>query len=523
MRPWPRAARKPTATRCVAYTEGVVFRALCIVVAVLCLSAPLSAQADEQLIADIRMFTVMAAINAAGYDDGLSSEADHPARKALREDLESIDSSMRNRLRTYYEQHKLNDSELDLSQYISFALMCGEPPFFDLRAEVPTDLPLDVRPIRGLSALLREFYEVADIESLWQRYQGAYDEAMLHYQDPLIESVFEINGYLRVPPASREARGFKVYFDLLAAPGSINMRAYGGDVKIVIHSSSDVRTEEIRAAYLLHLLDRLSIRYAEVVAKKESLSRMALYAPALDDAYKSNFQLLLTKSLAHAVQTRMRYEPEQKKLERIMDHTRNGFILAPYFYEKLAEYEKQPQTFRRYYETLIDDIRVRQEAERIQQVKFAERPTRKAPAPRRVAQPKVSEEDQLLSQAEGLLQLNELGQARKLYEQVLQGNGKGRGQASYGLGRIALDEADPDLALEHFAIAAESDSDTRIRAMAHIYMGRIQDILGNRDLAVGHYQSALDSGDTSPIIQQFGEQGLAEPFTGMDEEGEDEP
>ena len=507
----------------VAYTEGVLVRAFSIVVAAVILAAPLSAQADEQLIADIRMFTVMAAINAAGYDDGLSAEADHPARKALRQELESVDSGMRNRLRTYYEQHKLDDAELDLSQYISFALMCGEPPFFDLRAEVPTDLPLDVRTIRGLSALLREFYEVADIEGLWQRYLPAYEEAMLRYQDPLIESVFEINGYLRVPPASREARGFKVYFDLLAAPGSINMRSYGGDVKIVVHSSSEVRTEEIRAAYLLHLLDRLSIRYAEVVAKKESLSRMALYAPALDDAYKSNFQLLLTKSLAHAVQTRMRYEPEQKKLERIMEHTRNGFILAPYFYEKLAEYEKQPQSFRRYYETLIDDIRVRQEAERIQQVKFAERPTRKAPAPRRVARPTVSEEDQLLSQAEGLLQLNELDQARKLYERVLQGDGKGRGQANYGLGRIALDEADPDLALEHFAIAAEGDSDTRIRAMSHIYMGRIHDIFGNRDLAVSHYQSALDTGDTSPIIRKFGEQGLAVPFTGMEDEDEGEP
>ena len=462
----------------------------------------------------------MAAINTAGYDDGFASEADHPARRALRSDLESVDSSIRNRLRTYYEQHKLDDPELDLSQYISFALMCGEPPFFDLKAEVPTDLPVDVRPIRGLSALLREFYEVADIEELWQRYQGAYEEAMLLYQEPLLESVFEINGYLRVPPSSREARGFKIYFDLLAAPGSINMRAYGGDVKIVIHSSSEVRTEEIRAAYLLHLLDRLSIRYSETVAKKEPLARLALYAPALDDAYKSNFQLLLTKSLAHAVQTRMRYEPEEKKLERITTHVRNGFILAPYFYEQLAEYERQPQSFRRYYQVLVDGIRVRQEAERIQQVKFAERPARKASAPRRAARPKVSEEEQWLSQAEGLLQLNDLDQARKLYERVLQAEGQGRGQASYGLGRIALDEADPDLALEHFAAAAESDSDTRIRAMSHIYMGRIQDIFGNRDLAVRHYQSALDAGDTSPIIRKFGEQGLAAAFTGIDEDGE---
>ncbi|MCY4187352.1 MAG: hypothetical protein OXD30_02600, partial [Bryobacterales bacterium] len=338
-------------------------RALCIVGALAGLASSLPAQGDEQLAADIRLFTVMAAINTAGYDDGFASEADHPARRALRSDLESVDSSIRNRLRTYYEQHRLDDPELDLSQYISFALMCGEPPFFDLKAEVPTDLPADVRPIRGLSALLREFYEVADIEELWQRYQGAYEEAMLLYQEPLLESVFEINGYLRVPPSSREARGFKIYFDLLAAPGSINMRAYGGDVKIVIHSSSEVRTEEIRAAYLLHLLDRLSIRYSETVAKKEPLARLALYAPALDDAYKSNFQLLLTKSLAHAVQTRMRYEREEKKLERITGHARNGFILAPYFYEQLAEYERQPQSFRRYYQALVDGIRVRQEAE----------------------------------------------------------------------------------------------------------------------------------------------------------------
>ena len=59
--------------------------------------------------------------------------------------------------------------------------------------------------------------------------------------------------------------------------------------------------------------------------------------------------------------------------------------------------------------------------------------------------------------------------------------------------------------------------------MSHIYMGRIQDILGNRDQAEWHYQSALDSGDTSPIIRRFGEEGLARPFTGMEEDEGDEP
>ncbi len=498
-------------------------RALCFLGLLAALPAPLRAQPEEQLVADIRMFTVLAAINAAGYDDGLTSTADSPVRKALRRDLESLDAGMATRLRTFYEEHKHDDPELDLSQYISFALMCGEPPYFDLRAEVPTDLPLDLRPIGGLSTLLREFYQVADIEALWRQYEPAYEAEMLRYQDALIEAIFEINGYLRMPASSRETLGFRVYFDLLAAPGNINMRAYGGDVKVVIHSSSELHTEEIRAAYLLHQLDRLSIRFADAVSKMEILSRFAMFAPALDNAYKTNFQLLVTKSLAHAVQTRMRYEPEERKLQRIGEHLRRGFILAPYFFEKLSEYEKQPQALRRYYETMLSEINMRREAARIQGVKFAERQGARQRAPRRVVRPKVSEEESVLSQAEGLLQFNELDQARKLYERILSRNGAGIGQASYGLGRIALDEADPDLALEHFAAAAEDAEDARIRAMSHIYMGRIQDILGNRELAVEHYQSALDSGDTSPIVRRFGEQGLQEPFTGADDEDDAAP
>ncbi len=496
----------------------VLRRALCIVGLLSALSAPVRSQTEEQLVADIRMFTVLAAINTAGYDDGLNAAAASPVRTALRKDLESLDSGMAMRLRTFYDEHKLDDPELDLSQYISFALMCGEAPHFDLLAEVPTDLPVDIRSIRGLSRLLREFYELADIEALWEKYRPFYEAEMARYQDALIEAVFEINGYLRMPASSRETRGFRVYFDLLAAPGNINMRSYGGDVKVVIHSSTDLHIEEIRAAYLLHQLDRLSIRYEETVSGKEQLGRLALYAPALDDAYKTNFQLLVTKSLANAMQVRLRYEPEERKRERIGEHLRTGFILTPYFYEKLAEYEKQPQSFRRYYETLIGDIKVREEMARVQSVKFAERPAKKAPAPRRVVKPQVSEEESLLSRAEGLLQLGEIEEARKLYEEVLGEEGPGYGQAYYGLGRIALDEADPDLALEHFSEAAEKAGEGRIRAMSHIYMGRIQDLFYNRDLAVGHYQAALESGDTSPIVREFAELGLSEPFTGVDDE-----
>lgn len=478
---------------------------------------PSAAQQAEQLKADIRMFSVMAAINAAGYDDGLGAASDSPARKALREDLSALDASVVTRLKTFFEQNRLQDPDLNLSQYISFALMCGEPPFFDLKAEVPTDLPADVRAIRGLSGLLREFYEKAGIESLWRKYLPAYEAEMLRYQDALVRMVFETNGYLRLSPTSREARGFQVYFDLLAAPGSVNTRAYGGDVKVVIHPSAEIRIEELRSAYLLHLLDRLSIRHADAVAKKNVLARFALFAPALEEAYKTNFQLLVTKSLAHAVEARMRYETEERKLARVEARLREGFILTPCFYEKLAEYEKQPKSMRRYYESMIRGIDLKREAARLQDVRFAERRARPAPRPRPVARPAVSEVEKLLARAEGLLQLEELDDARKAFEEALEKAGGRNAQASYGLGRAALDEADPDLALEHFAAAAEAGGGARLTAMSHIYMGRIEDVLGNRELAVEHYNRALAAGDTSPITRKFAEDGLAAPFTGAEQ------
>ena len=479
------------------------------------LQAP--AQEVEQLNADARMFTVMAAINAAGYDDGLNAASDSPARKALRADLRAVDAAVVTRLKTFFEQNRLENPDLNLSQYISFALMCGEPPFFDLKAEVPTDLPADVRAIRGLSGLLREFYEKADIASLWRKYLPAYEAEMLRYQDALVQMVFETNGYLRLSPTSREARGFQVYFDLLAAPGSVNTRAYGGDVKVVVHPSAEIRIEELRSAYLLHLLDRLSIRHADVVAKKNVLARFALFAPALEEAYKTNFQLLVTKSLAHAVETRMRYEAEEKKLAQVDARLREGFILTPYFYEKLAEYEKQPESMRRYYDSMLKDIDLKREGARLQDVRFAERPSRPAARPRPAAKPEVSEVEKLLARAEGLLQLEELDNARKTFEEALEKAGGVNAQASYGLGRVALDEADPDLALEHFAAAAAAGGGARLTAMSHIYMGRIEDLLGNRELAVEHYNSALAAGDTSPITRKFAEGGLAAPFTGVEQ------
>ncbi|MCB1021412.1 MAG: hypothetical protein KDC27_15890, partial [Acidobacteria bacterium] len=58
--------------------------------AALALASSVPAQEGDQLDADIRMFTVMAAINAVGYDEGVGAPGDSIVRQAVRLQLEQF-------------------------------------------------------------------------------------------------------------------------------------------------------------------------------------------------------------------------------------------------------------------------------------------------------------------------------------------------------------------------------------------------------------------------------------------------
>jgi len=475
-----------------------------------CLGLPVIAAEGDQLDADIRLFTVLAAINAAGYDTGSSSPSDSPVRHAVREALADFQGSSLTLLKNFYEQNRLADPGENLSQYVSYALICDGPPEFALQAELPTDLPPDVRRIRGLSRLLAEFYRQADIEGLWNRYQPAFEQEIASYQEPLIRALFQAGGYLREPPNSALNQKFKVLFDLLGAPNSVNTRSYRGIVYVVVHHSPQPRIDEIRHAYLVHLLDPLSIRYAEEIARKEVLSRSALFAPALDEMYKTDFQLLVTKSLVKAVEVQLSRMPAAEKRARIDGDLREGFILTPYFFEKLPEYEKQVQPMSAYYPDLIKGIDTGRELARLQKVEFAAAPSR--PQVQQAPRPKLSETDKLLQQAETLLRADRLDQSRAKFEEVLEKSGGRNAQAAYGLARVAVSEADPELAREFFQQALESAPDPAIEAMSRVYIGRIEDITGNREEALRQYRLALEVRGIPGPARELAEKGLHEQF-----------
>lgn len=493
------------------------------------LAAPLAAQEaaeENQLDADVRMFTVMAAINVAGYDEGVDSRGDSLVRQAVRRRLESFDGPSKQLLETAYQQFRLRDPAENLSQFVTYALLCLGPPTFDLYADLPTDLPPDVRPIRSLGPILQQFYQEAGIESLWQEYQPAYEEELARYQAGLSPMLFRTAGYLRIGPQSREFQGFRVWVDLMGAPNALNTRLYGGNVQVVAHPSDRIQLKEIRHAFLMHLLDRLSIRNREVVASKQVLSRFALFAPALDDVYKEDFELLVTKSLVKAVEARLDHNDAEAARPVVEQALREGYILAPYFYDALGKYEEDTQIMNNFYTGMIEDIDVKKEAARLQNVKFVE-PANVSPsqpaAPRRI---ELSLLDKKLRQAEFLFREELFEEARQAFLAAIDLAGGRNAQAEYGLGRVAAQEGEPELAIEHFLVAADLAADEpHIRAMSYIYVARISDIMGEREAAIEHYNLAQQVGDPAPRTQELIAEGLSQQFQSprqLSQEAEDE-
>src|SRR6266852_1938533 len=95
-------------------------------------SLPAAASAAETgaIDASPSLFTVMAAINAAGYKADLSSPNNHGIRAAVQTELAKRDIPSLPALKDFFDKHRKRTDSQELSQYISFALSCSGPPTF---------------------------------------------------------------------------------------------------------------------------------------------------------------------------------------------------------------------------------------------------------------------------------------------------------------------------------------------------------------------------------------------------------
>lgn len=467
---------------------------------------------DPQLDGSKTLFTVMAAINAAGYDADLDSTANSPLRKQIRDIIAAKHLASVEALKKFVADHRQDDPEADLNQYVSFALSLAGAPDFQFWMP-PQEVPPDIRKLDGLNELIANFYREADIDSLWTQAQPAIDEMIEAYHTGISQALLQVNAYLRNPTSGLNGSRFQVYVDLLAAPNQIQTRSYKQYYFVVVTPSVDPQIEQVRHAYLHYLLDPLSIRYFEQWGRDKALADFAQPAPALADAYKNDFMLLATECVIKAVESRL--APAAKRQQIVSEALSQGFVITPGLAEGLAEYEKQPESLRNYFPDLLGGIDLEREDRRLLHVQFAshaaEHYAKSAPPP---PAPVLSAPAKALADAEREYSGRNLIAARAAYQKVLEQPAENsvHARAYYGLARIAALDRDPELAEKLFEKTLQMSPDDETKSWTHLYLARLSDAAGERQEAEKHYRAALAIPGAPEQVKTAAAKGLAQPF-----------
>jgi hypothetical protein len=476
----------------------------------LCLGLAAHAQNTEKVALDSSetLFSVFTALNSCGYDNELDISS--PVRSEVRRELaNAVQSSedvraAREPLCAFVRDHNPNDT----SQYVSLALNLTNPPFGPKVREA--DLPPDANYVVGFIPVLQVFYDKAALHSIWLRHKAEYDALIDRYHEPVSKMLLSTDLYLKLPLSGYLGRQFTVFLEPMGAPGQINARNYANDYFIVVSpgNGSSLKMDEIRHTYLHYVLDPLALKRANTMARLSMLLPLVQKAP-LDENFKKDISLLMTESLIRAIEARRLGSgkaADAQRLQLVDNDMREGFILTRYFYDQLAEFEKNSVGLRDAYPDWLYYLNVDREKKRAYEIQFA---SKAAPE---VVHASKGGKPQLLVAAEKQLEAGDLQNAQKLAQQALDQKEGDPGRAFFILARAATMNRDMAGARNYFERTLQVAHEPSVVAWSHIYLGRIFDLQEERDAAVDHYRAALAVSDAPAEIKAAAQRGLQSPY-----------
>ena len=487
------------------------------------------------------LFYLAVALNVCGYDADLAASA--PVRLKIREEINTALAGSaqardsRDALCSYVRLHTLADSGLNLAQYISLSLYLNPPP--ELTPSVAeTELPPDSTQIVNILPLLRTFSEDVHLHAIWVEHRPDYEDLTNRIHDPLTKMILNTNIYLRLPVSSYDGRRFLVLLEPMLAPSATNARVYSTDYIVVASPSGEplgaVHMDQIRHTYLHYLVEPFVYSRAAAMQRLQPLMKAVQDAP-LDFTYKSDIVALITESLIKAIEARTmdvgltkpkhpdavkqradieRYNAEMAEYDRQADlirrkaadlDVRQGWVLVNYFYDKLGQMEKESISLKDDIGEMVYGMDVDRERHTAEQVVFLSEGTHDfvRRAPRQLSGMDLAEKKLIGGDVEG---------AGELAKAALASPDGDHARAYYMQARIDLMQRQPALAIDNFEQTLKTSKDPRTLAWSHIYLGRLYDVVPDRQKAVAEYKAALTVRDGQPDTKAAAEKGLKEPF-----------
>jgi hypothetical protein len=467
---------------------------------------PLTREPHKTVDVDTRpqLFAVLCALDAAGFNSEMDTSNEPTGRTQLRRRMLALKGPAVDALRKYYNEHAFADSGATFSRFVSFALAVGPPPNFqfELRRE---DLPPEALSLDGFNAILTNFYAEAKLDELWQFYQPEYERGVEAYRAPVADLIFTVSNYLREIIRPSNGRTFSIYVEPLAGKKA-NFRNYGDHYELVVSPNLDLPTDEIRHAFLHFLLDPIAIRYRVNASRLSPLLEYAARAPLLPVEMHDDFPTFFDECLVRAVELRLRHLSPGDLASAIDQAESSGYVLVRPIYAGLDGFEKSEPAMGYYLPDLIKGIDVAEQQRRLRGVTFADA----SPAGGTVgehgsaavstAATTLEPVDEALAEGQRQISARNGAAAATAFERVLASHPNDL-RATYGLAVASALMGKPDRARELFAkvIAAGPNSSSDAGAQpdpsnlswSHIYLGRMYDVEGRRDLAIEEYRAAL--------------------------------
>jgi hypothetical protein len=556
---------------------------------------------------DARLVVIMAALDAAGWEPTPAGARPSVFRELVRREQSGLDPALRKRMQDFYARNTLKDTPDNpatpeneaahytpadqAARYISLAYTLGQPPAFDAPAR-SEDLPSGVLEVLDFVPLLREFYKQSGMEARLPNYLGMHRAAGDKLRAQTIDMARGVLSYLNTRPETlvtervnvtpaapaqgkkkdekkvtvlrEHERRFRVVPDLLAAPGTINLRAVGDDYFVIVPPDTDPRLSEARRAYVQFVVDPLVARFSrEVAARRPDIKQLleaeqarrgrtfgpdvfltiarSLVAAAdarMDELVRLRaLQLETSRSLQTAADPAAKEAMLKDSKERqaaIQDSTtaqlaeayERGAVLSFHFADQLRGIEGAGFDVANYMPDMVAAFTVERELKRpaefaavVARVRESRRRTLEASAKETAEAPPADERRAALLKSLGdvndLLRLRNYDEANARLA-ALKGEYREEplvyftlGQAASLSAQEAIDEALQaerlGVALGHFRQAvlfATPDTDPSVIARAHLSSGRILAHLERREEALREFDAVVSSTKPTDRLHQ---------------------
>lgn len=313
---------------------------------------------DFIVLADRRIFAVMAFMNACGFDDEYHGQQMHPVRLRVRKAIQERAANHADaleRCKKYYREHTMGSF-----CYQDFALSLNDDyPFRRIRPDSELGYPFTAEKLADFPDILNEFWETLEMEQIWEQVKPDYLADIHKYDfERMAKKLSFIWEYLRLRRKDNftfvsvpnlldthfHAIGAKYenYWYMVESPGA---HSYDFNVHEYLHS---VINPLIEANYDAHR-EKLGgyFEAGKDMPMAESYSHPVTYV------YEC-----LVRALDKRINVVMTDDPATTTIceNRIAELTKEGLLLVGPFYRLLSEYEDSNMNFEQFLSEMLEKL-----------------------------------------------------------------------------------------------------------------------------------------------------------------------